>query len=102
MFRAYISEFGYQGCVCVQGVGRTENGVVLPLVRRGRQRMTWLDGITVDCEFEQNQGKPAVLQFMGLQRVGHDLATEQQFSQSCPRDPLTNLGLALIYVSLET
>ena len=49
MFRAYISEFGYQGCVCVhlcQGVGRIENGMVLPLVRRGRQRMTWLDGIT--------------------------------------------------------
>ena len=47
-------------------------------------------------------GKPGVLQFMGLQRVGHDLATEQQFSWSCPRDPPTNLGLALIYVSLET
>ena len=35
-------------------------------------------------EFEQTladsegQRKPGVLQFMGLQRVGHDLATEQQ------------------------
>ena len=24
------------------------------------------------------KGKPVVLQFMGLQRAGHDLATEQQ------------------------
>ena len=35
------------------------------------------------CEFEQTQGeseegKPGVLQFMGSQRVGHNLATEQQ------------------------
>ena len=39
-------------------------------------------------EFEQTladsegQRKPGVLQFMGLQRVGHDLATEQQQHKS--------------------
>ena len=37
--------------------------------RRGRQRMRWLDGIT-----------ESMLQSMGLQRVGHDWATEQQES----------------------
>lgn len=26
----------------------------------------------------QKAGKPAMLQFMGLQKVGHELATEQQ------------------------
>ena len=56
--------------------------------RRWRQRMRWLDGITIinGHEFEQTPGdrefaqtgKPGVLQSMGLQRVRHDLATEQQ------------------------
>ena len=54
--------------------------------RRWRQRMRWLDGITIinGHEFEQTPGdrefaqtgKPGVLQSMGLQRVSHDLATE--------------------------
>ena len=30
---------------------------------------------------QQRTGKPSVLQFMGLQRIGHDLATEQQNSE---------------------
>ena len=30
-------------------------------------------------------GKPDVLQSMGLQRVGHNLATEQQ---TCPLEPI--------------
>ena len=43
-------------------------------------RSTWLNG----HEFEQTQrqwraGKPGVLQFMGSQRVVHDLPTEQQW-----------------------
>ena len=58
--------------------------------RKGRQRMRWLDGIidTVDMsssklrEIVKNRGaavkKPGKLQFMGLQRVGYDLTTEQQ------------------------
>ena len=52
--------------------------------RRERQRMRWLDGITdsMDMTLRVNSrswwwtGRPGVLQSMGLQRVGHDWATE--------------------------
>ena len=47
--------------------------------------MTWLDGITdlMDMSLKKLRevgriGKPGMLQSMGLQRVRHDLATEQQ------------------------
>ena len=52
--------------------------------RRRRQRMRWLDGITgsMDMNLSRPQERvkdkePGVLQSMGSQRVGHDLATEQ-------------------------
>ena len=53
--------------------------------RRGWQWMIWLDGITnsIDMSLRKLQkivkeGKPGVLQSMGLERVRLDLATEQQ------------------------
>ena len=51
--------------------------------RRGRKRMRWLDSITDSmdaCLSELRSwwwtGRPGVLRFMGSQRVGHNWATE--------------------------
>ena len=51
--------------------------------RRGQQRMRWFNGITDSMDMSLSNsgnwwwtGKPGVLQSMGLQRVGHDWATE--------------------------
>ena len=59
--------------------------------RRVRQSVRWLDGITdsIDWVWVNSRcwwwtGRPGVLQFMGLQRVGHDWATELNWNLPLP------------------
>ena len=65
-------------------------------MRKGQQRMRWLDSITdsMDMNLSKLQkivknGKPGVLQSMGFQRITYDVVTEQQ-----PSD----LGIAIAEV----
>ena len=67
--------------------------------RRRRQRMRWLNGIADSMEMtlsklQETVKHKEVLQSMGSQRVGHNLATEQQqhmgdyiFPPSSPHTP---------------
>ena len=57
--------------------------------RRGRQRMRWLNGIT--CLMDRSwvnsgswwwTGRPGVLQSMGSHKVGHDWATELNWTEN--------------------
>ena len=56
--------------------------------RRGWQRMRWMPSLTqwtwvwVDSGSWWSTGRPGVLQFMGLQRVGHNWATELNWTDS--------------------
>ena len=61
--------------------------------RRGWQRMRWLDGIInlMDISLSKSwnwwwTGKPGVLQSLGSQRVGHNWATELNWSLDCRID----------------
>ena len=57
--------------------------------RRGWQRTRWLDGITDSMDMSLAcsgswwwTGRPGVLRFMGSQRVGHNWATELNWTES--------------------
>ena len=63
--------------------------------RSGQQRTRWLDSITDSMDMNLSKlwerqwrtDKPGVLQSRGLQKVGHDLATEQgQKQEQCLQD----------------
>ena len=85
MLKLKLQYFGY----LMQTAESMEKSLMLGKIegRRsgGRQRMRWLDGIIDAMNMNLgklqemvSEGRPGMLQSMGLQRVTHDWATEQQ------------------------
>ena len=71
--------------------------------RRGRQRMRWLDDITDSTDMSLNKFREMVkgreawcAVFMGSQRTGHNLATEQQEASEVSAAKLISLFKKII------
>ena len=79
-------EYSLQGMMLkLQYFGCLMLGKIVGKRRRGRQRMPWVGSIT--DSMDMNLGtlgevlkdrEPGMLQSLGLQSIGHDLATKQQ------------------------
>ena len=89
MLRLKLQYFGH----LVRKVDSLEKTVMLGGIggrrRRGWQRMRWLDGITDWCRWVWVNsgswwwtGRPGMLRFMGSQRVGHNWATELNWTDA--------------------
>ena len=71
-------KFQYFGHLMLRKTDSLEKTLMLRKIeggrRRGRQRMRWLNGITISMDMGLGgfQELPGVLRFMGSQRVGHD------------------------------
>ena len=77
--------------------------------RRGRQRMRWLDGISnlMDVRLSASgswwwTGRPGVLPFMGSQGVGHDWATELNWTESELLHPPQKKSIHYFHESWQT
>ena len=56
--------------------------------------LTWWTWVWIDSGSWWWTGRPGVLRFMGLQRVGHDWATELNWNTIVPSNPIwRNLGI---------
>ena len=108
MLKLKVQHFGH----LKRRAGSFEKNLMLGKIegrrRRGRQRMRWLDGITDTVDMglgglqESVMDREAcVLQFMGSQRVGHDWATELNWTRKvCSEEAFWHfLGIPFLYGS---